>query len=173
MAKRKKKDGRTRSSRKMARRRIPPGRGLVPDRRYNSALVAKFVNCLMWDGKKSVAETIFYNAMDIIAAKMEGQEPVEVFNQALENVKPVLEVKSRRVGGANYQVPVEVKPERRQALAFRWIIGNARSRNEKTMATRLANELMDAFRNTGGAIKKKEDVLRMAEANKAFAHYRW
>ncbi|MCB2156688.1 30S ribosomal protein S7 [bacterium] len=157
----------------MGRRTIQPGRGLFPDVRYNSLLVAKFINCLMWDGKKLTSEHIFYGAMDKIAEKMEGQEPLEVFNQAMENVKPVLEVKSRRVGGANYQVPVEVKPNRRQALAIRWIITNARGRNEKTMAQRLANELMDAFNNTGGAVKKKEDVLRMAEANKAFAHYRW
>lgn len=173
MAKRKKKDGRSRSSRKMARRSVPPGRGLVPDRRYNSLLVSKFINCLMWDGKKSVAETIFYSALDMIGEKVEGEEPIEVFTKAVENVKPVLEVKSRRVGGANYQVPIEVKPERRQALAIRWLILHARGRNEKTMAQRLGNELLDAFRNTGGAIKKKEDVLRMAEANKAFAHYRW
>ncbi|MDK2972403.1 MAG: small subunit ribosomal protein [Candidatus Sumerlaeota bacterium] len=173
MAKRKKKDGRTRSQRKMARRSIPPGRGLVPDMRYGSLLMAKFINCIMWDGKKSVAEGIVYGALDIIGQKVEGTEPIEVFNKAIENAMPLLEVKSRRVGGANYQVPIEVKPERRQALAFRWIITHARNRNEKTMALRLANELMDAFKNTGGAIKKKEDVLRMAEANKAFAHYRW
>ncbi len=159
--------------RKMGRRRNPPGRGLVPDVRYNSLLVAKFMNCLMLDGKKTVAESVFYRAMDNIAAKIEGEDPVDVFTKAIENVKPVVEVKSRRVGGANYQVPIEVKPERRQALAIRWIITHARGRNEKTMDQRLSNEVMDAFRNTGGAIKKKEDVLRMAEANKAFAHYRW
>lgn len=173
MAKRKKKDGRTRSQRKMARRRTPPGRGLVPDLRFNSLLVAKFINCLMLDGKKSIAEGIFYRAMDLIAAKMEGQDPLEVFTKAVENIKPPVEVKSRRVGGANYQVPVEVKPERRQALAFRWLINYSRDRNEKTMDVRLSNEVMDAFKNTGGAIKKREDVLKMAEANKAFAHYRW
>jgi small subunit ribosomal protein S7 len=173
VAKRKKKDGRSRSERKMSRRRIPPGRGLVPDMRYNSLLVAKFVNCIMWDGKRSVAQRIVYDALDIIASKVEGTEPLEVFTQAIENVKPVLEVKSRRVGGANYQVPIEVSPARRQALSFRWIITHARARNEKLMSQRLANELMDAFKHTGGAIKKKEDVLRMAEANKAFAHYRW
>ncbi len=159
--------------RKMARRRTPPGRGLVADVRYNSLLVSKFINCLMLDGKKTVAESIFYRAMDNIAAKLEGEEPLEVFLKAIENVKPVVEVKSRRVGGANYQVPIEVKPERRQALAIRWIVSHTRARNEKTMDLRLSNEVMDAFRNTGGAIKKKEDVLRMAEANKAFAHYRW
>ncbi len=173
MAKRKKKDGRSRSQRKMGRRRVPPGRGLQPDLRFGSLLVSKFINNLMLSGKKSVAENIFYTALETIGAKLEGQDPLEVFNQAIENVKPVLEVKSRRVGGANYQVPIEVKPERRQALAIRWVITHSRARNEKTMQQRLANELMDAFKNTGGAIKKKEDVLRMAEANKAFAHYRW
>lgn len=173
MAKRKKKDGRTRSQRKMARRRIPPGRGVFPDPRYGSTLVSKFINCMMWDGKKSVAQTIFYRAMDLIGERMEGQDPVEVFNQAVENVKPVLEVKSRRVGGANYQVPIEVKTTRQQALSFRWLIGFARARNERGMIKRLAGEIMDAFNNTGGAIKKKEDTHRMAEANKAFAHYRW
>ena len=173
MAKRKKKDGRTRSQRKMSRRRIPPGRGVFPDSRYSSTLVSKFINCLMLDGHKSVAERLFYGAMDIITAKMEGQDPLEVFTQAIENVKPALEVKSRRVGGANYQVPIEVKPERRQALAFRWIILNSRNRNERGMVKRLSGELMDAFNNTGAAIKKKEDTHKMAEANKAFAHYRW
>ncbi len=127
----------------------------------------------MLDGKKSLSESIFYKAMDYIAEKMEGNEPLDVFLQAIENVKPALEVKSRRVGGANYQVPIEVKPSRQQALAIRWMIGNARSRNERTMIQRLAHEIMDAFNNTGGSIKKKEDVHRMAEANKAFAHYRW
>ena len=152
---------------------MPPGRGLQPDIRYNSLVVSKFINCLMLSGKKSVAERVFYAAMDRIAEKVEGEEPIEVFNQAVENVKPVLEVKSRRVGGANYQVPIEVKPERRQALAFRWLITYSRARNEKTMTDRLSNEIMDAYRKTGGAMKKKEDVLKMAEANKAFAHYRW
>ncbi len=173
MAKRKKKDGRTRSQRKMSRRRIPPGRGVFPDQRYNSALVSKFVNCMMMEGKKTVAETIFYTAMDQIAEKLEGKDPLEVFLQAVENVKPALEVKSRRVGGANYQVPIEVKPVRQQALAIRWLILNSRNRNERGQAKRLANELLDAFNNTGGAVKKKEDTHRMAEANKAFAHYRW
>jgi small subunit ribosomal protein S7 len=173
MAKRKKKDGRTRSQRKMSRRRNPPGRGVVPDSKFNSILVSKFINNLMLEGKKSVAESLFYGAMDIIAEKLQGQDPLEVFTTAVENVKPALEVKSRRVGGANYQVPVEVKPERRQALSFRWIIGNARKRNERGMAKRLAGELIDAFNNTGAAVKKKEDTHKMAEANKAFAHYRW
>ncbi len=173
MPKRKKKDERSRSQRKMSRRRVPPGRGLVPDPRFNSVLVSKFINSIMWDGKKSVAETCFYKAMDLIAERMEGEDPLEAFVQAVENVKPLLEVKSRRVGGANYQVPIEVKPERRQALSFRWIITHARNRNERGFHKRLAGELMDAFNNTGGAVKKKEDTHRMAEANKAFAHYRW
>jgi small subunit ribosomal protein S7 len=173
MAKRKKKDGRSRSERKMARRRIPPGRGVFPDLKFNSLLISKFINCMMWDGKRSIAESIVYRALGIIGEKMEGQDPVEIFTKAVENVKPALEVKSRRVGGANYQVPIEVKPERRQALSLRWIIGHARNRNERTMAKKLAAELMDAFNNTGGAIKKKEDTHKMAEANKAFAHYRW
>ncbi|MBI1291778.1 30S ribosomal protein S7 [bacterium] len=157
----------------MGRRRIPPGRGVFPDSRYGSVLVSKFINNLMSDGKKSISETIFYRALEAISEKIEGVEPLEVFTQAVENVKPNLEVKSRRVGGANYQVPIEVKPERRQALAFRWIIGNARNRNERSMVKRLAGELADAYNNTGGAIKKKEDTHKMAEANKAFAHYRW
>ena len=173
MAKRKKKDGRTRSQRKMSRRRNPPGRGVLPDNKFNSMLVSKFINNLMLEGKKSIAESLFYGAMDIIAEKLQGQDPLEVFTTAVENVKPALEVKSRRVGGANYQVPVEVKPERRQALSFRWIIGNSRKRNERGMAKRLAGELIDAFNNTGAAVKKKEDTHKMAEANKAFAHYRW
>lgn len=173
MAKRKKKDGRSRSERKMARRRIPPGRGVFPDQRFNSVLVAKFINNMMWDGKRSISESLVYKAMDIVAEKSEGQDPLEVFTKAIENVKPVLEVKSRRVGGANYQVPIEVKPERRQALSLRWIIGHARDRNERGMAKKLAAEIIDAANNTGGAIKKKEDTHKMAEANKAFAHYRW
>ena len=173
MPKRKKKDGRSRSQRKMSRRRMPPGRGIFPDSRFGSTLVSKFINNLMWDGKKSIAESIFYRAMDEIAEKIEGSEPLEVFVQAIENVKPTLEVKSRRVGGANYQVPIEVKPERRQALSIRWLISHARNRNERTMVKRLSGELMDAFNNTGGAVKKKEDTHRMADANKAFAHYRW
>lgn len=173
MPKRKKKDGRSRSQRKMSRRRMPPGRGIFPDPKYNSEIVAKFINCLMLDGKKSVAEKIFYTAMDLVSEKIEGVEPLEIFIKAVENVKPSLEVKSRRVGGANYQVPIEVKTERRQALSFRWLINNSRNRNERTMAKRLAGELADAYNNTGGAVKKKEDTHKMAEANKAFAHYRW
>ena len=173
MAKRKKKDGRTRSQRKMSRRRIPPGRGVFPDQRYNSALVSKFVNCMMMEGKKTVAETIFYTAMDQIAEKLEGKDPLEVFLQAVENVKPALEVKSRRVGGSTYQVPVDVRPDRSLALGMRWLIEHARKRNEKTMVDRLANEIVDAAQNRGNAVKKREDVHKMADANKAFAHYRW
>jgi small subunit ribosomal protein S7 len=134
--------------------------------------VTKFINALMYDGKKSTAESIFYNAMRIIEEKT-GQPGMNAFKQALNNAKPVLEVKSRRVGGATYQVPVEVRPERRNALAMKWLVGYARDRGDKTMADRLANELLAASRNEGSTIKKKEDTHRMAEANKAFAHYRW
>jgi small subunit ribosomal protein S7 len=134
--------------------------------------VTKFINALMYDGKKSTAESIFYNAMRIIEEKT-GQPGMNAFKQALNNAKPVLEVKSRRVGGATYQVPVEVRPERRNALAMKWLVGYARDRGDKTMADRLANELLAASRNEGNTIKKKEDTHRMAEANKAFAHYRW
>ena len=150
-------------------------RELLPDGRYNSLIATKFINCLMFSGKKSISEGIFYAALEKMADKVkaDGVSPAELFNQAIENVKPLVEVKSRRVGGANYQVPVEVRPERRQALAFRWILDAARARGEKTMADRLANELTDAYNKTGNAIKKREDVHRMAEANKAFAHYRW
>lgn len=173
MAKRKKKDGRSRSQRKMSRRRMPPGRGVGPDPRFGSALVTKFINCLMWDGKKSTAQSLFYKAMDIVAERMADKDPVEVFTQAIENVKPALEVKSRRVGGANYQVPIEVKPHRQLALSIRWLVLNARNRNERGTHKRLAGEICDAFNNQGGAVKKKEDTHKMAEANKAFAHYRW
>ncbi|MCL5270938.1 MAG: 30S ribosomal protein S7 [bacterium] len=149
-------------------------REIKPDRRLNSELVTKFVNCLMHSGKKSTAERIFYGAIDKMISRLKQETaPLEAFAQALENVKPVVEVKSRRVGGANYQVPIEVRPERRQALAIRWILDAARGRGEKYMEDRLANELADAFNKTGVAIKKREDVHRMAEANKAFAHYRW
>ena len=145
---------------------------LQPDSRYSSLQVAKFVNKLMYAGKKSVAERIFYSAMDIIKEKTD-EEPLVVFTKALENAKPSVEVKSRRVGGANYQVPVEIRQERRDALAVRWIIGFARSRNEKGMQLRLANEIIDASKSTGATIKKKEETHRMAEANKAFSHFRW
>ncbi len=142
------------------------------DSRFESPIVLKFINKLMYGGKKSTAEAIFYEAMDIIEEKT-GQAGVQVFNQAIQNAKPALEVKSRRVGGATYQVPVEVRPERRTALAVKWIIGFARNRPERSMAERLATELMAAARGDGSTIKKKDDVHRMAEANKAFAHYRW
>lgn len=154
------------------RRRRPPKREILPDPKYGSNLVTKFVNCMMLRGKKGVSETIFYQAMDILAEKTQ-KDPIEVFVQALENVKPVVEVKSRRVGGATYQVPIEIRPERRQALGIRWLINNSRSRPEKTMFQKLAGELMDAYNNTGTSIKKKEDTHKMAEANKAFAHYKW
>ena len=154
------------------RRRRPVKREQLPDPKYGSILVSKFINCMMLRGKKGVSETIFYKAMDILQKKTQ-KDPIEVFVQALENVKPLVEVKSRRVGGATYQVPIEIRPERRQALGIRWIIHNARERSEKTMYEKLAGELMDAFHNTGASIKKKEDTHKMAEANKAFAHYRW
>ena len=156
----------------MSRRRHAIQRQIQPDPVHGDALAAKFINCMMWDGKKSLAQHIFYRALDRIRDKM-GQEPLEIFHSAIETVKPILEVKSRRVGGANYQVPIEVRPERRQALALRWIIDAARSRGERTMVERLSNELMDAHGKQGAAFKKREDTHRMAEANKAFAHYRW
>jgi len=154
------------------RRRRPPKREILPDPKFGSKLVTKFVNCMMLDGKKGVSETIFYKAMDILNQKTQ-KDPIDVFIQAMENVKPLVEVKSRRVGGATYQVPIEIRPERRQALAIRWIVNYSRSRSENTMWQKLAGELMDAFNNTGSSIKKKEDTHRMAEANRAFAHYKW
>jgi small subunit ribosomal protein S7 len=156
----------------MSRRSRADAREVTGDPKYDSPIAAKFVNTLMFEGKKSVAESIFYDALDIIEEKS-GQPGLQVFNQALQNARPALEVKSRRVGGATYQVPVEVRPERRNALAIKWLISYARGRGEKTMADRLASELMAASRNEGSTIKKKEDTHRMAEANKAFAHYRW
>jgi small subunit ribosomal protein S7 len=156
----------------MSRRQRAVKREIPADPRYGSTTVTKFINSLMMDGKKSTAERIFYDAMQVVEEKT-GQPAINVFKQALNNVKPVIEVKSRRVGGATYQVPVEVRPERRNALAQKWLITFARSRGDKTMADRLANELMAAARNEGNAIKKKDDTHRMAEANKAFAHYRW
>ena len=154
------------------RRRRAPVREIMPDPLYGSKIVTKFINKVMLDGKKSVAEKIIYSAIDIITAR--GEKPgIEVFNEAIENVKPVIEVKSRRVGGATYQVPVEVRPVRQLSLAIRWLVDAARKRNERTMAERLANELMDAANDKGAAFKKKEDTYKMAEANKAFAHYRW
>jgi small subunit ribosomal protein S7 len=156
----------------MPRRRVAEKREILPDPKYNSKLVSKFINIMMEDGKKSTSERTCYGAFEIIKEKS-GNDPLKVFKTAIENVKPVLEVKPRRVGGATYQVPVEIRQTRRIALAFRWIITYSRGRNEKTMRERLAGELMDAFNNTGTSIKKKEDTHRMAEANKAFAHYRW
>jgi small subunit ribosomal protein S7 len=156
----------------MPRRRVAEKREILPDPKYNSKVVSKFMTALMQGGKKSTAESICYGAFDIIREKT-GNDPLKVFKTALENVKPVVEVKARRVGGATYQVPVEIRPQRRMALASRWLIGYSRGRNEKTMKERLAGELLDAFNNTGSSIKKKEDTHKMAEANKAFAHYRW
>ena len=146
---------------------------LAPDTRYNSILLSKFINCLMYDGKKTVAQKVFYDAMDIIAKKNKDVQPLELFETALNNVKPFVEVRSKRVGGANYQVPVEVRPSRRQALSMRWIKEAAKKRGEKSMALRLANELMEATEGRGGAMKKRDEVHRMAEANKAFSHFRF
>ena len=156
----------------MPRRREVPKREIQPDPRHGSIIAAKFINSIMSDGKKSIAERIFYRAMDSIEEKT-GQSGVAVFKQAVVNVKPVLEVKSRRVGGATYQVPVEVRPERRQALAFRWIIGFAKSRSEKSFSERLAAELLAASKNEGASVRKKDETHKMADANKAFSHYRW
>ena len=156
----------------MPRRRRPEPREIAPDPVYGSTLAEKFVNSMMWDGKKSVAQGIFYSAMDTLRDRS-GDDPLKLFKKAVENAKPLLEVKTRRVGGANYQVPVEVPQNRRTSLAIRWILMNARSRPDKGMPDKLANELNDAANMRGGAIKKKDDVHRMAEANKAFAHYRW
>lgn len=156
----------------MSRRSRADKRETPPDPKFGSSTVTMFINKLMYDGKKSVAERIFYDAMDILEERS-GQPGVQVFEQAINNAKPALEVKSRRVGGATYQVPVEVRPERRTALATRWLIGFARGRSEKTMSERLAGELLSASRGEGSTVKKKDDTHRMAEANKAFAHYRW
>jgi small subunit ribosomal protein S7 len=156
----------------MPRRNRPPKREIAPDIKYDSVLVAKFINNLMKDGKKSTAQRIFYEALDLIEerAKRPG---LDVFEQAVKNATPIIEVKPRRVGGATYQVPVEVRPDRQLSLAIRWLLQSARNRPGKSMAERLANELMDAARNTGTTVKKREDTHRMAEANRAFAHYRW
>ena len=156
----------------MPRRREVPKREVIPDPLYQSTLASRFINAVMSHGKKSTAERIFYGAMDVIKAKT-GDDPIKVFKKAVDNVKPAVEVKARRVGGATYQVPVEVKPGRRLSLALRWIIGFAKNRGEKGMVHRLAGELMDAASMKGGAVKKREDTHRMADANKAFAHYRW
>ncbi len=156
----------------MPRRGRAPRRKVAPDPIYGNEALARFTNKIMYDGKKSLAQRIMYEAMEIMREKT-GKEPIELFQTALKNVAPVLEVKSRRVGGATYQVPVEVRSERRSSLAMRWLIDYSRKRGERTMAERLAGELMDAANNTGTAVKKKEDTHRMAEANKAFSHYRW
>ena len=156
----------------MPRRRRPEQKEILPDPVYNSTLAEKFVNSMMWDGKKAVAQRVFYDAMKKLGERG-SDEPLKLFKKAVENCKPLLEVKTRRVGGANYQVPVEVSQNRRTSLAIRWILINSRSRPEKGMPDKLANELNDAANMRGGAIKKKDDVHRMAEANKAFAHYRW
>jgi small subunit ribosomal protein S7 len=156
----------------MPRRREIPKRETLPDPAFGSTLVSKFINCMMVKGKKSVAEGAFYGSLGLVKDRTK-EDPIKVFKKALDNVKPILEVKSRRVGGATYQVPIEVPQDRRTSLAIRWIILNARARGEKTMREKLAAELLDASNNRGGAIKKKEDTHRMAEANKAFAHYRW
>ena len=156
----------------MARRRVAGRREVLPDPIYNSTLVTKFINGMMWAGKKSVAEQIFYGAMEKIAEKT-GEEPLKVFKKAVDTVAPTLEVKSRRIGGATYQVPLEVTKDRRNTLAIRWIVSNSRGRSEKTMRDRLVGELLDSTTGRGGAVKKKDDVHRMAEANKAFAHYRF
>jgi small subunit ribosomal protein S7 len=156
----------------MPRKGAVSKREILPDPKYHDRLVSKFVNSMMEDGKRSVAERLLYHALDVVGERGK-EEPLGLFRKAVENVKPVVEVRSRRVGGATYQVPVEVRPSRRASLAMRWIVQNARSRGEKSMEERLAGELLDAASNRGAAVKKKEDTHRMAEANKAFAHYRW
>ena len=156
----------------MSRRHAAEKRDILPDPKFGDRVLSKFMNNLMIDGKKSIAEGIVYGAFERVEGKLK-RAPVEVFHEALENIKPTVEVRSRRVGGATYQVPVEVRPERREALAIRWMIGAARKRNENTMNERLAGELMDAINSTGTAVKKREDTHKMAEANKAFSHYRW
>ncbi|TRX55246.1 30S ribosomal protein S7 [Thalassomonas sp. M1454] len=157
----------------MPRRRVVGQRKILPDPKFKNELLAKFINILMVDGKKSTAEKIVYGALDILTEKNTDKEHLELFEIALDNIRPQVEVKSRRVGGSTYQVPVEVRPVRRNALAMRWLVDAARKRGEKSMAQRLANEMLDASDNKGSAVKKREDVHRMAEANKAFAHYRW
>ena len=156
----------------MPRRREVPKRDVIPDAKHGNKLVSKFINCIMRDGKKSVAESILYGAFTLMEGKVK-EDPVKVFEKAINNVRPLIEVKSRRVGGSTYQVPTEIRPSRRTALGIRWIIGYARARSEKGMAQKLAGELLDAANERGASIKKKEDTHRMAEANKAFAHFRW
>ncbi|MCK5665193.1 MAG: 30S ribosomal protein S7 [Thiotrichaceae bacterium] len=156
----------------MPRRRIVAKRTILPDPKYGDATVAKFINIMMKDGKKSVAERIIYGALDRVAEKKK-EEPLDIFGKALDNIRPIVEVKSRRVGGSTYQIPVEVRPARRTTLAMRWLADTARKRGEKTMGDRLAGEILDAYDKKGAAIKKREDVHRMAESNKAFSHFRW
>lgn len=156
----------------MSRKNRDFKRAVLPDPKYSDELVTKFINCMMWDGKKSLSEKIFYGALDTIQSRYDN-EGLEVFKQAMDNVRPMVEVRSRRVGGATYQVPTEVRPARRDTLAIRWLVQNARSRSEKNMRERLANELYEASQNRGSAVKKREDTHKMAEANRAFAHYRW
>jgi small subunit ribosomal protein S7 len=156
----------------MPRRREVPERTILPDARFNNKLVSKFINCIMRDGKKSVAESMLYGAFDIIQQKT-SESPIKIFEQAVENVRPMIEVKSRRVGGSTYQVPTEIRPSRRTALGIRWIIDYARGRSEKGMSNKLAGELLDAANRRGSSVKKREDTHKMAEANKAFAHFRW
>ena len=156
----------------MSRRRAAEKRAILPDAKFGDPVITKFINCLMMQGKKSAAERIVYSALDTIGQRS-GGDPQKMFHDALDNVKPSVEVRSRRVGGATYQVPVEVRPLRRQALAIRWLIDTARGRSENTMTDRLSNELLDAANNRGTAVKKREDTHRMADANKAFSHYRW
>ncbi|MBM0067851.1 30S ribosomal protein S7 [Alkalicoccobacillus gibsonii] len=156
----------------MPRKGPVPRRDVLPDPIYNSKLVTRLINRIMIDGKRGIAQTILYNAFETVKERS-GNDPMEVFDQALKNIMPVLEVKARRVGGTNYQVPIEVKPERRTTLGLRWLVNYARLRGEKTMEERLANEILDAANNTGASVKKREDTHKMAEANKAFAHYRW
>ena len=157
----------------MAKKFTASGQQLKPDPAYNSKLVSKFINCLMWDGKKSVAQQGFYDAMDIISKKVKDADPLEVFEKAVNNVRPLIEVRSKRVGGASYQVPMQVSSKRQQSLAFRWIIQSARAKKGTPMCKRLASELIDAYNHRGGAMTTRENIHRMAEANKAFAHFAW
>ena len=157
----------------MAKRFTASSQQLKPDPVYNNKLISKFINCLMWDGKKSVAQRVFYDAMDIISKKIKDAEPLEVFEKAINNAKPMLEVRSKRVGGSSYQVPMQVNAKRQQSLAFRWILQSARGKKGKPMCERLAAELMDAYNGVGGAMTTRENIHKMAEANKAFAHFAW
>ncbi len=157
----------------MAKKFTASQQQLKPDAKYNSKLASKFINCLMWDGKKSVAQRVFYDAMDIISKKIKDSEPFEVFETAINNAKPMIEVRSKRVGGSSYQVPMQVNSKRQQSLAFRWILQSSRSKSGRPMCERLASELMDAYNKTGGAMTTRENIHRMAEANRAFAHFAW